>query len=68
MEANSTSGAVIQEITRQRNVVFIDLKFGQMVVSDGVSVQTAPTAPHSFSRPAETCCRNKHHHLFALTT
>lgn len=31
-----------------------DLKFGKMVVSDGVSVQTAPTAPHSFSRPAET--------------
>lgn len=32
-----------------------DLKLGEVVVSDGVSVQTAPTAPHSFSRPAETC-------------
>ncbi len=36
-----------------------DLKFGEMVVSDGVSVQTTPTAPHSFSRPAETCHRDE---------
>lgn len=33
---------------------WIYLKFSEMVVSDGVSVQAAPTAPHSFSRPAET--------------
>lgn len=37
-----------------------DLKLGEVVVSDGVSVQAAPTAPHSFSRPAETCQRTKH--------
>lgn len=39
---------------------FVDLKFGEMVVSDGVSVQAAPTAPHSFSRLAETYEKNTH--------
>lgn len=33
------------------------LKFGEVVVSDGVPVQTTPAAPHSFSRTAETCRR-----------
>lgn len=66
METNSKSGAVMQVL--QSYVAITDLKFGEMVVSDGVSVQTAPTAPHSFSRPAETCHQNKHHHPFPFTT
>lgn len=68
MNTNSASGGDKQVVVRQKKscqiqsyFTIMDLKFGEMVVSDGVSVQTAPTAPHSFSRTAETCQRNELH-------
>lgn len=54
-------------VTRRTGYLVTYLKFGEMVVSNGVSVQTATTAPHSFSRPAETCRGTKHHHRIPLT-